>query len=159
MIESLTVPIADFQLEPFIHEYTRFYRKYSGSDDVLEGTVAMERFGDTPSSCPLEEALSEEQSLVHCLLELGLKVFFMMHEPPADERFLCIDGKRRKSDDLDIGVDDGYGFLVEVDGDTISLHPALYDGSSGPVPRIDLQGTCSILEEPMKAFVAKFVMR
>ncbi|MCG3775235.1 MAG: hypothetical protein JW395_2066 [Nitrospira sp.] len=84
------------------------------------------------------------------------KVFFMMYEPPADEWFLCIDGKKRKSEDLDINVEDGCGFLVEVEDDTLSLHPAPCDGSSRSIPQLTLQGTCSVLEEPMNKFLSKF---
>ena len=83
----------------------------------------------------------------------------MLHEPAADERFLCIDGKKRHSDDLDINLEDGYGFLVEVEDNKISLHPALYDGSSRSIPQLTLQGTCSVMEGPMMEFVDNFLSR
>ena len=79
----------------------------------------------------------------------------MMHEPTADERFLYIDSKKRDSDDLDINLEDEYGFLVEVD--KIRLHPALYDGSSRSIPQLNLQGTCSVLEGPMMEFINTFI--
>ena len=61
------------------------------------------------------------------------------------------------SDEFDIGVADGYGFLVEVRDGNVNLHPALYDGSSGPIPSIDLQAHCSVMDEKMKAFAQRFI--
>lgn len=83
----------------------------------------------------------------------------MMHEPAADERFRAIDCKKRDSDDLDINLEDGYGFLVEVEDNKINLHPALYDGSSRSIPQLTLQGTCSVMEGPMMEFALRFVTR
>ena len=41
-------------------------------------------------------------------------------------------------------------------------HPALYDGSSGPVPSIDLsidlQTHCSVMDEKMEGFAQRFMM-
>jgi hypothetical protein len=81
-----------------------------------------------------------------------------MHEPNADDRALCIDGKRRDTDEFDINLDDAYGFLVEVhDDDQISLHPALYESGYGPFPTITLQGRCGVLDACMTAFARRFV--
>ena len=61
------------------------------------------------------------------------------------------------SDDFDIGVADGYGFLVEVRDGQVNLHPALYDGSSGPMPSIDLQARCSVMDAKIEGFAQRFV--
>jgi hypothetical protein len=95
--------------------------------------------------------------VAEALLEHQAKVFFPMHEPLADEMALCIDGARRRVEDFDIGVADAYGFLVEVHDGQVSLHPALYDGSSGPLPTITLQGQCSVLDGCMEKFARRFV--
>jgi hypothetical protein len=152
MIESLTVPLDQFDLDGFIEAYRGFYRKWAGDDiDPDASVTVMEKFDDTPAP------FDEDRDLVEELVERGWKLFFQMHEPLADDRALCIDGKRRDADKFDIGVADGYGFLVEVHDGQISLHPALYDGSSGPFPTVDLQGRCSVLDECMEKFARRFV--
>lgn len=156
MIDSLTLPISKFDLKSFISEYRKFYRKWSGSDSLAYFIVGMEKHGDIPTNF-LDDGEDDQEKAVHAALtSYGAKVFFMLHEPAADDRFLCIDGKKRDSEDLDINLEDGYGFLVEVDGENISLHPALYDGTDDP-PQLTLQGTCSVLEKPMMEFVQQFV--
>jgi hypothetical protein len=157
MIDSLTLPLSNFDLKGFIAGYRKFFRKWSDEDSVVYFVVGIKTYGDTPSHFLDDDPEDEELAVVKALTDGGLKVFFMLHEPSADDRFLCIDGKKRKSEDLDINLEDGYGFLVEVEGDKISLHPALYDGSSRSIPQLTLQGTCSVLEGPMMEFVQKFI--
>jgi len=157
MIESTTVPLAAFDLKGFVKDYAKFCRKWSGDDSLAYLIVGIQKYGDTPDNFLPDDVDDEQQAILGALVNEGTKVFFMMHEPPADDRFLCIDGKKRKSEDLDINLEDGYGFLLDVEGDKIGIHPALYDGSSRSTPQLTLQGTCSILEEPMKAFLSKFV--
>jgi hypothetical protein len=77
-----------------------------------------------------------EEAIHQALLHDGAKAFFMLHKPTADDQFLSIDGKRRQSENLNIYLlniylEDDYGFLVEAEGNEISLQPALYDGSNG----------------------------
>jgi hypothetical protein len=152
MIETLTVPLDKFDLNRFIEAYRAFYREWAGDDFDPDQTVPfMEQFDSTPTPLRVDRDLAEE------LVERGWKLFFQMHEPLADDQALCIDGKRRDADDFDIGVADGYGFLVEVHDGQISLHPALYDGTSGPFPTIDLQGRCSVLDGCMAKFARRFV--
>ena len=57
----------------------------------------------------------EDRDLISELTERGWLLFFQLHEPLADDTALCIDGTRVASDEFDIGVADGYGFLVEVE--------------------------------------------
>ncbi len=111
----------------------------------------MQRFGDTPMP------LYEERNLQEELVDRGWLLFFQMHEPLVEETVLCIDGTRLPSEAFDIGDADGYGFLVEVHENQISLHPALYDGSSGPVPTLDLQAHCSVLDQPMERFARQWI--
>ena len=157
MIDSVTMPLSSFDLNAFIAAYRRFSRKWSGEDSVVHLIVGMKKHGDTPTNFLEDDTENEEEAIREALTEAGMKVFFLMHEPAADDRFRCIDGKKRDSDDLDINLEDGYGFLVEVEGDKISLHPALYDGSSRSIPQLTLQGTCSIIEGPMMEFASKFM--
>jgi len=157
MIHSVTLPLSSFDLAAFIACYLKFCREWSGEDSVAHLIVGMRRHGDTPTHFLEEGTEDEEEAIREALTEAGMKVFFLMHEPAADDRFRCIDGKKRDSDDLDINLEDGYGFLVEVEGDKISLHPALYDGSSRSIPQLPLQGTCSIIEGPMMEFVSQFM--
>ena len=155
MIDTITVPLADFDLQGFIHAYRAFYRSWAGEDvddmDADQSVTVAERFGDVPM------LVDEDRNLMLELTERGWLLFFQLHEPLADDTALCIDGSRVASDELDIGVADGYGFLVEVRDGTVSLHPALYDGSSGPTPSIDLQAHCSVMDEKMKAFAQPFI--
>jgi hypothetical protein len=159
MIDSLTLPLSDFDLPAFIAAYRKFCRKWSGESSVTHLIVGMKKHGDIPSNFLEEDAGDEEGAIHAALTKEGLKVFFMLHEPTADDRFLCIDGKKRESEDLDINLEDGYGLLVEVEGDKISLHPALYDGSSRSIPQLTLQGTCSVMEGPMMEFVTTFIRK
>jgi hypothetical protein len=152
MIDSLTVPLIQFDLEGFIDAYRRFYRAWAGADVDPDFSVpVMQRHGETPM------VLFEERDLLGEILDREWLLFFAMHEPLAGETALCIDGVRRKSADFDIGVSDNYGFLVEVEDYLISLHPALYDGTSGTVPTLDLQGRCSVLDDCMEDFARRFV--
>ena len=159
MIDSITLPLPTFDLKSFIADYRKFYRKWSDEDALVYFIVGVKKHGGTPDNFLEEDTEDEEKAILDALTEDGLKVFFMMHEPAADERFRAIDGKKRDSDDLDINLEDGYGFLVEVEDDKISLHPALYDGSSRSIPQLTLQGTCSVMEGPMMEFVDKFTRR
>jgi hypothetical protein len=152
MIETLTVPQERFDLEAFLESYRQFYREWAGDGiDPDASVLVIETFDSTPTP------LFEDRDLAEELVERGWKLFFQVHEPLAPEVVLCIDGKRRLTEDFDIGEADGYGFLVEVHDGQISLHPALYDGSSGPYPHIEVQGRCSVLDESMAEFAQKFV--
>ena len=153
MIESLTVPLEQFDLAGFIKAYRKFARKWLGRDfDPDWAVTVLERFDAMPLP------LHEDRELTEELVERKWKLFFPMHEPTAVYRALCIDGKRRDTDDFDINLEDAYGFLVEVhDGDQISLHPAFFDGTSCPFPTIELQGRCSVLDDCMTAFARRFV--
>lgn len=155
MIDSLTIPWSQFDLAGFISAYQDFHRDWSGRDSVAYFIVGMKRYDSIPGNF-LDDDDPDPSSSIAEHLHDGLKVFFMMHEPPADDQFLSVDGQKRNSEDLDIGLEDGYGFLVELDDQIIHLHPALYDGSDAP-PSITLQGACCILEEPMMSFVQRFV--
>lgn len=147
MIDTLQVPLDQFDLDAFLEGYRRLYRCWAGEEDDPDQSVTVaERFGDPPVPVDGDRDLRKE------LLDHGWLLFFQMHEPLADDTALCIDGTRVSSDKFDIGVADGYGFLVEIRDDVVSLHPALYDGSSGPIPSLDLQAHCSVLEEKMKRF-------
>ena len=161
MIDSLVLPLSDFDLPAFIAAYRKFCRKWSGESSVSHLIVGLKTHGDTPTAFLDEDASDEDEdeAILNALTEGGLRIFFMLHEPAADDRFLCIDGKKRNSEDLDVNLEDGYGFLVEVEGDKIGLHPALYDGSSRSLPQLTLQGTCSVMEGPMMEFVKKFTRR
>jgi hypothetical protein len=150
LIDSLTVPLRDFDLEGFLDAYRRFHRDWSGDDRADLSVAVMRRHGDTPVS------LFEDRDLTGELMDRGWLLFFPMHEPLATETAQCVDGLRRNCEEFDIGVTDSYGFLVEVGEGRISLHPALYDGSRA-VPRLDLQGRCGVLDEAMEGFARRFV--
>lgn len=151
MIDTITIPLDTFDLHGFIDAYRQFYRSWAGDElDPDASVMVAERFGDVPMP------LYEDRDLVAELTELGWLLFFQLHEPLVDETALCVDGSRESSDDFDIGVADGYGFLVEIRDGQVHLHPALYDGSSGPFPSLDLQAHCSVMDEKMQAFAQRF---
>ncbi len=155
MIDTITVPLAQFDLEGFIDAYREFYQSWADDDvndmDADQSVTVVERFGDVPM------LVDEDRDLTSEMTERGWLLFFQLHEPLVDDTALCIDGSRVASDELDIGVADGYGFLVEVRDGTVNLHAALYDGSSGPMPSIALQAHCSVMDEKMKAFAQRFI--
>ena len=152
MIDTITVPLANFDLAGFLDAYRRFYRAWAGDELDPDGSVLVaKQFRDVPMP------VDEDRDLVAELTERGCLLFLQLHEPVADDTVVCIDGTRVTSDAFDIGVADGYGFVVEVRDKTVNLHPALYDGSSGPMPSIDLQAQCSVMDEKMKGFAQRFI--
>jgi hypothetical protein len=84
-----------------------FHKTWSGGGCFPASLLGIVKHGDTPSQAFADDADVED---VVAMLQAGeVKLFFLMHEPIADHKFLCIDGKHRDSDDADIGVADGYG--------------------------------------------------
>jgi hypothetical protein len=153
MLDTITIPAFAFDLHGFIGAYRSFYRSWAGDEMNPDQSVpVMERFGDTPMP------LYDERDLCNELTDRRWLLFFQMHEPLAGDTALCIDGTREPCGNFDIGVADGYGFLVEIHEGQISLHPALYDGSSGPFPTLDLQAHCSVLDERMEKFAHKWIL-
>jgi hypothetical protein len=154
MIDTLTVPLDHFNLKGFLEGYRQFYRAWAGEDAHADASVpVLHTFGDTP------QPVYDNRDLVGELVNRGWLLFFAMHEALVDDTALCIDGLRRETEAFDIGPADAYGFLVEVRDGRVSLHPALYDGSSGPVPTVEFQGHCNVLDELMTRFAARFVRR
>ncbi|MEZ6141698.1 MAG: hypothetical protein R3B84_14090 [Zavarzinella sp.] len=154
MIDNISVPLREFDLDGFVNAYRAFYNKWAGDDTDANCSVCfMESFASIPM--PNHDGLD----LVYVILNKKMMVFFQLHEPLVDEKALCIDGERRKTDDFDIGLADGYGFLVELEDQHITLYPALYDGSSGPLPTITLQGTCALLEKWMVTYAERFIKK
>jgi len=152
MIDTIQVPIERFDLDAFLEGYRRLYSFWAGDDDDPDQSVTVAaRFGDPPMP------LYEDRDLREELLDRERLLFFHMHEPLADDTALCIDGSRELSDNFDIGVADGYGFLLEIRDSIVNVYPALYDGSSGPFPTLDLQSHCSVLDEKMKRFAESCV--
>ena len=152
MIDTITIPLDEFDLQGFIHAYREFYRSWAGDElDPDASVMVVGRFGDVPMP------LCEDRDLVAELTELRWLLFFQLHEPLADDMVLCVDGSRESSDNFDIGVADGYGFLVEIRDGQVHLYPALYDGSSGPAPSLGLQAHCNVIDEKMQAFAQQFM--
>lgn len=147
MIDTIQAPLDRFDIDAFLQGYRNMYRAWAGEDvDADQSVSIVERFGDPP--VPVRQAVDLREEL----LERGRLVFFQLHEPLGTDTAVCIDGSREPSENFDIGVADGYGFLVEIRDGVVSLHPALYDGSSGPFPSLDLQAHCAVLDEKMKRF-------
>jgi len=154
MIDNITVPLAEFDLAAFVDGYRTFYNKWAGEDiDADRSICLMESLDDIPM--PNHDGLDP----VNLILKKETMVYFQMHEPLADDKALCIDGERRNADGFDIGVADGYGFLVALEGQNICLYPVLYDGSSDRLPTITLQGTCSVLEKCMVTYAERFIKK
>src|SRR5438105_979275 len=98
MIDTLTVPLDEFDLAAFVEAYRTFYRQWAGDGGNPDQSVpVMGEFDSTPAPCHGDRDLAGE------LVERGRKLFFQVHEPLADEQALCIDGRRRGADDFDIG--------------------------------------------------------
>ena len=57
MIDTITAPLADFDLQGFIDAYRAFYRSWTGDDvddmDADQSVTVAERFGDVPM--PVDE--------------------------------------------------------------------------------------------------------
>ena len=154
MIESITIEREQFDLEAFYDAYKAFYREWAGSAaDPDHSLPVMEQFGAEPRT------LYEDRDPLDELTNRQWMLFFPLHEPVLEKTVLCVDGIRRPSDQFDIGIADNYGFLVEVHDGQVSLHPALYDVLSNPIPSIDLQGRCSVMDQCLKEFAHRFITR
>lgn len=151
MIETITAPLARFDLQGFLDGYRDFYRSWAGGDDADSSVSVMRRHGDIP------EPLYEDRDLAGELLERGWLLFFPMHEPLMGETARCIDGVERDVDEFEVGSADQYGWVVEVSDGQVQLHPALYEGGSGPTPSLDLQGRCGVLDDCMEGFARRFL--
>ena len=145
MIDTITAARDHFDLQGFIDAYREFYRSWAGANNNPDYSVTVAKWcGDVPMP------LCEDRDLVEELTDRGWLLFFQIHDPLADDAALCIDGQREQSEEFDIGVADGYGFLVKVSTGNVNLHPSLYDGSSGRMPSINLQAHCSMMNEELK---------
>ena len=95
------------------------------------------------------------------LIENHKLVFFPFHEPITADEIKCLDGSTYIDDEddpkIDIGVADNYGYLVEVREGSITFYPALYDGSSGPLPSLTVQHECGVFDDQMESFLERFV--
>jgi hypothetical protein len=58
---------------------------------------------------------------------------------------------------LDIGEADAYGYLLEVREGQTTIRGALYDGSSGPAPTLEIVEDSGVFDERMRAYLARFV--
>ena len=101
MIDTITVPLAKFDLPGFLDAYREYYRSWAGDDtddvDADKSVSVCERFVDIPMP------VYEDRDLIAELTERGWLLFFQLHEPLTDDSVLCIDGSRESSDDFDIG--------------------------------------------------------
>lgn len=138
-------------LKDFIEAYADFHRWWTDSD--VDGGMAvslLERMGDTPIP-------SEDERDLEADLNAGMLIFFPFHEPVTDGVVKCLDGTTLEDDQddpkIDIGVADSYGYLVEVNGGTLTFYPALYDGSSGPLPTVNVQHRCGVFDDKMDRFL------
>ena len=155
-MQNQSFPLSAFALGQFLAAYTEFYQWWSESE--VDGSLAVsliDRFGDTPVPS------HKECDWAEMLIDHGKLVFFPFHEPITDDEIKCLDGSTYQDDEddanIDIGVADNYGYLVEVRDGTITFYPALNDGSSGPLPTVDVQHECGVFDEQMGAFLDRFV--
>lgn len=155
-MQNRTFPLSAFALGEFIAAYTEFYCWWSGSE--VDGSVAvslLDRFGSTPTPS------NEERDLTVELIDQGKLVFFPFHEPVTADEIKCLDGRTYLGDEddpqIDIGVADSYGYLAEVREGSITFYPALYDGSSGPLPSLNVQHECGVFDDQMETFLDRFV--
>jgi hypothetical protein len=153
MIDTLSVPLKSFDLAGFFEAHRAFVARWSGEEaDADASLFILTRHGETP--LPMPSGIDP----IKVLLQQGSLVFVPFHEPPVAQTARLIDGSQVDSEQLDIGVNDLYGLLLERHDDMLSLHPALYDGS-GPVPTLDIQGSCGILDAAMVGFVGRCLPR
>lgn len=152
-MQNRTFPLSAFALGEFLATFAEFYQWWSESE--LDGSVAvslLDRFGDTPVPS------HKDRDLAEALIEHGKLAFFPFHEPITSDQIKCLDGGTCEDDpEIEIGVPDSYGYLVEVRDGTITFYPVLYDGSSGPLPSLDLQHECGVFDARMEAFLDRFV--
>jgi hypothetical protein len=152
MIDSITVPLNAFDLNGLFDAYRAFYGRWTGEgSDPNTSLFLLTRYGDTP--LPMSEEVDPVKTLIG---QLGM-VFVPIHEPAATDKVKVIDGTEADASQLDIGVMDLYGLLLEAHEGEISVHPALYDGSSGPYPTATIQGTCSLLDGVIAQFRRRFL--
>ncbi len=143
MIATFRFDASSETLDGILEQFARLHDGDLSPDDAV---CFLEGWGSPPMPGHNSELTARE------MIEQEMLVFLPMHRHDEDDTQRCIDGERRPSDDFDIGISDAYGFLLEANDEQILLHPALYDGTSNFLPRINLQATCSCLEPAMRAF-------
>jgi hypothetical protein len=150
MIDTLTVPAEQFDLDGFLDAYREFHREWAGDETDADASVyVLARHGDVPMPYG-------GNNLTGDLLAGRKMIFFPLHEPLAGEEALCVDSETRRCDTFDIGVSQTYGFLLEYHDGLLSLHPALYE-DDGPLPTLTVQGQCGGLDDCLAVFARRFV--
>jgi hypothetical protein len=48
-------------------------------------------------------------------------------------------------------------YLVEVREGEVTIRGVLYDGSSGPMPTVEVQEECGVFDERMELYVQRFI--
>ena len=147
MIDNFSFLLAEFDLRGFVAAFLEITQAWDSGGFVSK----LESIHDTPLP-----NYDEDRDLYAELVKDGFMLFFSVHECLVDGAVRCVDGSVHKVRKFDIGISDAYGLLVEVRDGWVNLYPALYDGSSHVFPSIQLQSTCSCVEEAMTKFVEMF---
>jgi hypothetical protein len=147
-MRTRTIPLTVFRLNEFIEAYAECHRWCTATDE--DGSLAvylLDGPGDTPTPSHENRILEAE------LVENGKLVFLPFHEPMVGDQVKCLDGSVYVENEdvpkLDIGEADAYGYLMELRQGDITIRGALYDGSSGPVPTLEVQEECGVFDERM----------
>lgn len=151
MLQSIVVDREKLDLAGMLGAYRAFWEELDW--DVPAEACASLAEGLDATPVPNDE----EVDLQSALLEDGLWVFLPIHEPCVEDVFRCIDGRKYKTKKFDIGEMDSYGVLLEPRGKQIALHPALYDGSSGPFPTLKIDETASVVEKALESYMTRYI--
>lgn len=151
MLKSVVVDSERLDLDGMLGEYKSFWDGLDQGVSAEYCASLSEGLDDVPM--PNEE----EVDLKAALMERGLWVFLPVHESSVEDTFQCIDGQEYETAKFDIGEMDSYGVLLEPRGKQIALHPALYDGSSGPFPRLKIDETASVVEKALASFMTRHI--
>jgi hypothetical protein len=139
----LVLPLERFDLEAFLDAYWEAHRGWCADPPLVVDRQAE----------PLATLDAGPDEWLDELLDRGRALFLPAHERAVDDP-LCLIGCRHDGERLGLGLLEGYGYLVEVEGGVVSIRPALYDAGSSVVRP---GGPCGSLAGCMATFLRHFV--
>lgn len=167
-MKPIKVPLNRFDLTGFTSEVVNFYNNIWDADCPPELIELVEDRGVPGGYIPCKKT-----TIYRNIVKDGNVLFFPFHEPNVIgfmESFRYADGQDIKSID-DEGEDEEnqddscflpgdlelYGYILKYESAYLTIDPAYSDSTTGPAFRIVSCDDCGLLDEPMEAFIGKFV--
>ena len=167
-MKPIRVPLNKFNLKEFTSEMVNFYKDIWDADYAHEVVELVKDRGIPGGYIPCKKA-----TIYRNIVKDGNYLFFPFHEPNVlgfSESFSCADGQdiENVTDEEENEENQGdssflpgdlelYGYILKYESDLLTIDPAYSDYTTGPAFRIVSCDDCGLLDEPMEAFIGKFV--